>query len=73
MPMRRDILPHLPPPATWRAAQARARACGLWLDLTMDGVYHVYRLHDNREHAMCATFADALACVGAGRVREKAA
>ena len=65
--------PHLPPPPVWRAAQARAQARGLWLDLTMDGVYHVYRLTDNREYTTCPTFAGALACVGVGRVREKAA
>lgn len=63
---------HLPPPPDWRAAQARARSCGLWLDLTMDGVFHLYRM-DNTEYMACPTFADALACVGAGRVKDKAA
>ena len=28
---------HLPPPNEWRRAQARARVCGLWLDMTADG------------------------------------
>lgn len=53
---------HLPPPPVWRAAQAKARACGLWLDLTMDGVYHVYGL-DNTEYATCPTFADLVTAV----------
>lgn len=30
------MTPHLPPPAVWADAQRRARACGLWLDLTME-------------------------------------
>ena len=66
------MTPHLPPPPVWRAAQARAALYGLWLDLTMDGIFHLYRM-DNTEYMACATLADALACVGAGRVKDKAA
>lgn len=32
-------------PATWHAAQAQAARRGLWLDMTMDGVFHAYRGH----------------------------
>lgn len=62
---------HLPPPPVWRAAQARARACGLWLDMTADGVFHVRRVGDNRELSTHETFAAALARVG--QQRDKAA
>ena len=63
---------HLPPPPVWRAAQARAKACGLWLDMTLDGMFHVRRVGDNRELSTHPTLAAALACVGAGR-KDKAA
>lgn len=58
-------VPHLPPPAVWADAQRRARACGLWLDLTMDGVYHVYRLSDNQEHTRRDDWLGALSLLGA--------
>lgn len=41
--------PRLPPVAVWRAAQARAAALGLSIDLTLDGVYHFVR-RDGTEH-----------------------
>jgi len=51
---------HLPPPHVWRAAQSRARACGLWLDMTADGVFHVYRLSDGQELSSRDDWAGAL-------------
>ena len=55
------MIVHLPPPAIWRAAQERAKACGLWLDLTTDGVYHVFQTDDNAERGQSVDFAGALA------------
>jgi hypothetical protein len=33
--------PSLPPPARWRALQRKAATRGAWIDMTMDGVFHV--------------------------------
>ena len=39
--MPTDPTPHLPPLRDWRQAQTRARLRGQWLDLTLDGMYHL--------------------------------
>lgn len=46
--------PHLPPPARWRAAQREAGRRGAWIDMTMDGVFHVY---DKRGEVYAGTWA----------------
>lgn len=49
-PAIKDAGPHLPPPAEWKAAQARAAVLGLRLDMAMSGAFCFYRLSDGAAH-----------------------
>lgn len=49
-PAEAAAIPHLPPPAEWKAAKTRAAALGLRLDMAASGAFCFYRLSDGAAH-----------------------